>query len=74
MHENRVLMIACCPALLKAIGHGMLVGFPKNIRVLYVEQLEDVDPDQTVLQTVLGADRTSVKAEEEVTCKILPRL
>ncbi|KAJ3035443.1 hypothetical protein HK097_004204 [Rhizophlyctis rosea] len=52
--------------LLKAIGHGMLIGFPKNIRVLYVEQLEDVDAGQTVLATVLGADRSSVKAEEEV--------
>ncbi|KAJ3035967.1 hypothetical protein HDV00_003261 [Rhizophlyctis rosea] len=52
--------------LLRAIGHGMLIGFPTNIRVLYVEQLEDVDPNLTVVDTVLGADRNKVKTEEEV--------
>ncbi|GBC04818.1 hypothetical protein RclHR1_00590004 [Rhizophagus clarus] len=43
--------------LLKCIGHGILVGFPKNIRVLYIEQLENVDEKEYVVQFVLRADK-----------------
>ncbi|KAF9585160.1 hypothetical protein BGW38_003644 [Lunasporangiospora selenospora] len=43
--------------LLKAIGYGQLIGFPLNIRVLYIEQLPSETPaDQTVVETVLKAD------------------
>ncbi|KAG0027906.1 hypothetical protein BGZ82_008706 [Podila clonocystis] len=43
--------------LLKAIGYGQLIGFPLNIRTLYIEQLpSDIPEGQTVVETVLAAD------------------
>jgi hypothetical protein len=30
-------------ALLQAIGYGLVIGFPRNLRCLYVDQLEGVD-------------------------------
>ncbi|KAF9305122.1 hypothetical protein BGZ74_011329 [Mortierella antarctica] len=43
--------------LLKAIGYGQLIGFPLNIRALYIEQLPSDTPEgQTVVETVLAAD------------------
>ncbi|KAF9975487.1 hypothetical protein BGZ75_000529 [Mortierella antarctica] len=43
--------------LLKAIGYGELIGFPLNLRTLYIEQLPSETPDeQTVVETVLKAD------------------
>lgn len=43
--------------LLKAIGYGQLIGFPLNIRTLYIEQLPSDTPEgQTVVETVLAAD------------------
>ncbi|CAG8572216.1 2439_t:CDS:2 [Funneliformis caledonium] len=43
--------------LLKCIGHGTLVGFPKNIRVLYIEQLDNIDERENIVQIVLKADK-----------------
>ncbi|PKY48786.1 P-loop containing nucleoside triphosphate hydrolase protein [Rhizophagus irregularis] len=43
--------------LLKCIGSGVLVGFPRNIRVLYIEQLENVNEKENVAQVVLKADK-----------------
>ncbi|KAF9963676.1 hypothetical protein BGZ70_007250 [Mortierella alpina] len=43
--------------LLKAIGYGELIGFPLNLRALYIEQLPTETPaEQTVVETVLKAD------------------
>ncbi|KAG0099944.1 hypothetical protein BGZ93_005029 [Podila epicladia] len=43
--------------LLKAIGYGQLIGFPLNIRTLYIEQLPSDTPEgQSVVETVLAAD------------------
>ncbi|KAF9396524.1 hypothetical protein CPC16_000632 [Podila verticillata] len=43
--------------LLKAISYGQLIGFPLNIRTLYIEQLPSDTPEgQTVVETVLAAD------------------
>ncbi|ORY99528.1 P-loop containing nucleoside triphosphate hydrolase protein [Lobosporangium transversale] len=43
--------------LLKAIGYGQLIGFPLNLRTLYIEQLPSETPEnQTVIETVLKAD------------------
>ncbi|KAJ2774524.1 hypothetical protein IWQ57_000781 [Coemansia nantahalensis] len=42
--------------LLSVIGNRSLVGFPENIRTLYVQQLDVVEPKATVLATVLAAD------------------
>ncbi|KAG0006907.1 hypothetical protein BGZ65_001984 [Modicella reniformis] len=52
--------------LLKAIGYGQLIGFPQNLRTLYIEQLPSETPEnQTVIETVLKADteRTLLMAE-----------
>ncbi|KAG0267997.1 hypothetical protein DFQ27_007755 [Actinomortierella ambigua] len=44
--------------LLKAIGYGQLIGFPQNLRTLYIEQLPAETPGtQTVVETVLKADK-----------------
>ncbi|KAJ3325721.1 hypothetical protein HDV06_003491 [Boothiomyces sp. JEL0866] len=51
--------------IFKAIGYGILVGFPKNIKVMYVEQLDGVDPTKNVLETVLEADRKSLRAYKD---------
>ncbi|KAK3813225.1 MAG: P-loop containing nucleoside triphosphate hydrolase protein [Benniella sp.] len=43
--------------LLKAIGYGQLIGFPQNLRTLYIEQLPSETPEtQTVVETVLKSD------------------
>lgn len=34
-----------------------MVGFPKNLRALYVEQLEGTNADLSVLDTVMQADK-----------------
>ncbi|KAG0324825.1 hypothetical protein BG004_003353 [Podila humilis] len=55
--------------LLKAIGYGQLIGFPLNLRTLYIEQLPTETPeDQTVVETVLKADteRTLLMAESKL--------
>ncbi|KAJ2345742.1 hypothetical protein GGF43_005142, partial [Coemansia sp. RSA 2618] len=42
--------------LLSVIGDRSLVGFPENIRTLYVQQLDVLESDTTVLESVLAAD------------------
>lgn len=39
------------------MGEGLVVGFPKNLHALYVEQLEGMDADLSVLDTVMQADK-----------------
>ncbi|KAI8616709.1 P-loop containing nucleoside triphosphate hydrolase protein [Chytriomyces sp. MP71] len=43
--------------LLRVMSDGTLIGFPNNLKVLYVEQLEDVSTDRIVLDVVMDADR-----------------
>ncbi len=43
--------------LLRAIGQGLVVGFPKNLHALYVEQLEGTDGAMSVINTVMQADK-----------------
>ncbi|KAG0325093.1 hypothetical protein BGZ99_001059 [Dissophora globulifera] len=55
--------------LLKAIGYGQLIGFPLNLRTLYIEQLPSETPEsQTVVETVLKSDteRTLLLAESNL--------
>ncbi|KAJ3371217.1 hypothetical protein HDU91_005488 [Kappamyces sp. JEL0680] len=52
--------------LFKAIGWGLLIGWPKNRNVVYVEQLNAVDPQSRVLDVVLNADQKVVEAQKEV--------
>lgn len=43
--------------LLRAIGQGLVVGFPKNMHALFVEQLESTDVKLSTLETVMQADK-----------------
>ncbi|CAG8471050.1 5449_t:CDS:2, partial [Ambispora leptoticha] len=54
--------------LLKCIGDGNLIGFPKNIRVLYIEQLESINEKENVIDIVIRADkeRTRLLNEKEI--------
>ncbi|PVU99961.1 hypothetical protein BB559_000219 [Furculomyces boomerangus] len=47
--------------LLNCMANKTLLGFPENILVQYVEQLEVIDDDITVLQTVIDADEERAK-------------
>ncbi|KAI8323935.1 P-loop containing nucleoside triphosphate hydrolase protein [Martensiomyces pterosporus] len=47
--------------LLSVIGSKALVGFPENIRTLYVQQLDVLDSEATVLDAVLSADEERQK-------------
>lgn len=60
--------------LLKAIGYGELIGFPLNLRTLYIEQLPpDTQEEQTVVETVLKADteRTLLMSEYDLLQKAI---
>ncbi|KAJ1906785.1 hypothetical protein LPJ81_001156 [Coemansia sp. IMI 209127] len=47
--------------LLSVIGDGSLVGFPENIRTLYIQQLDILDVGTTVIDSVLAADEQREK-------------
>ncbi|PSC67915.1 ABC transporter ATP-binding [Micractinium conductrix] len=51
--------------LLKAVGWGLVVGFPKSLRCLYVDQLEGVDPEQSPVEVVVAADSEAQRAQRE---------
>ncbi|KND03772.1 uncharacterized protein SPPG_01229 [Spizellomyces punctatus DAOM BR117] len=51
--------------LLKCIGHKQLIGFPTNIKVLYVEQLEGVEMSRPVVQVVMDADKEASRLRRE---------
>ncbi|KAL1406643.1 hypothetical protein Q8F55_008349 [Vanrija albida] len=53
--------------LLNVIGDKSLVGFPENIRTLYVQQLDVLDTAQSVLDAVLAADGDRLKRLRDVT-------
>ncbi|KAJ2005433.1 hypothetical protein GGI04_002252 [Coemansia thaxteri] len=52
--------------LLSVIGNKTLVGFPENIRTLYVQQLDVLDSDATVIDSVLAADTERQKRIDDV--------
>lgn len=52
--------------LLGVIGNKQLVGFPDNIRTLYVQQLDVMDSDDSVLDAVLSADTERQKRVDDV--------
>ncbi|KAJ1728730.1 hypothetical protein LPJ61_003879 [Coemansia biformis] len=52
--------------LLSVIGNRSLVGFPENIRTLYVQQLDVVEPNATVLEAVLAADEERQKRMDDI--------
>ncbi|KAJ1667122.1 hypothetical protein IW140_001624 [Coemansia sp. RSA 1813] len=52
--------------LLSVIGDGSLVGFPENIRTLYIQQLDILDVDTTVIDSVLAADEQREKRITDV--------
>ncbi|KAJ2449520.1 hypothetical protein GGF42_004748 [Coemansia sp. RSA 2424] len=52
--------------LLSVIGSKTLVGFPENIRTLYVQQLDVIDTSAIVIDTVLAADTERQKRVDDV--------
>ncbi|KAJ2910700.1 hypothetical protein GGI21_000605 [Coemansia aciculifera] len=52
--------------LLSVIGNKTLVGFPENIRTLYVQQLDVIDTSASIIDTVLGADTERQKRVDDV--------
>ncbi|KAJ2456237.1 hypothetical protein EV183_000164 [Coemansia sp. RSA 2336] len=52
--------------LLSVIGNKSLVGFPENIRTLYVQQLDVLDSDASVLESVLASDEERQKRVNDV--------
>lgn len=52
--------------LLRVLGHKLLAGFPSNVRVLFVEQLEGTDMARPVVRVVMDADRAAARARREL--------
>lgn len=51
--------------LLKAAGWGLIVGLPKSLRCLYVDQLEGADLQQSAVEVVVAADTAAQRAQRE---------
>ncbi|KAJ2727042.1 hypothetical protein GGI07_000160 [Coemansia sp. Benny D115] len=51
--------------LLSVIGNKSLVGFPENIRTLYIQQLDVLDTDIKVVDAVLAADTERQKRVDD---------
>ncbi|KAJ2162032.1 hypothetical protein GGF46_001024 [Coemansia sp. RSA 552] len=51
--------------LLSTIGNKTLVGFPENLRTLYVQQLDVLDVDISVLDAVLASDQERQKRVDD---------
>ncbi|KAG9284858.1 hypothetical protein G9A89_003781 [Geosiphon pyriformis] len=51
--------------LLKCIAEDALIGFPKNVRVLYIEQLESLNEQDTVVNIVLRANKERTRLLHE---------
>eukprot|EP00887_Chlorella_sp_A99_P007453 scaffold2.g7453.t1 len=51
--------------LLKALGWRLVVGLPRSLRCLYVDQLEGADPEATPVELVTQADAAAVRAQAE---------
>ncbi|KAL4855189.1 ABC transporter F family member 3 [Chlorella vulgaris] len=51
--------------LLKAAGWGLIIGFPKSLRCLYVDQLEGADLQQSAVEVVVAADTAAQRAQRE---------
>ena len=52
--------------LLKCLSDKTLIGFPRNINALYVEQLEGADGSLSVLETVVNTDTKSTKLRRKL--------
>ena len=46
--------------LLRAIGAGLVVGFPSNLHALYVDQLVSTSAECSVMELVMDADKAVV--------------
>ena len=53
----------CRSTLLRAIGEGLVVGFPSNLHALYVDQLASTSADCSVLELVMDADKDVLHLE-----------
>ncbi|KAI9352090.1 P-loop containing nucleoside triphosphate hydrolase protein [Obelidium mucronatum] len=52
--------------LLNCMSTGSLIGFPLNLKILCVEQLEDVSTETRVLDVVMDAERKVANWKEEL--------
>ncbi|KAJ1722735.1 hypothetical protein LPJ53_002872 [Coemansia erecta] len=52
--------------LLSVIGDKTLIGFPENIRTLYVQQLDVLDTNVSVIDAVLSADTERQKRMSDI--------
>lgn len=52
--------------LLKSLGYSIMVGLPHSVRILYVDQLEAVDQQQSVVEVVMDADTRGQQLCDEV--------
>jgi ATPase subunit of ABC transporter with duplicated ATPase domains len=57
--------------IFKAIAFQHIIGFPKNIRVHYVQQLDDISPATPVIHTVLSADWKTMTHQKELDVLLL---
>ena len=60
--------------LLRAIGQGLVVGFPKNLHALYVEQLEGTDGAMSVINTVMQADKEVLSWRQKASLLQVPTI
>lgn len=51
--------------LLKSIGYKLIVGFPEQVQTHYVEQLENIDLDKSVIDVILESDRNAERIKKE---------
>ncbi|ORX35510.1 P-loop containing nucleoside triphosphate hydrolase protein [Piromyces finnis] len=51
--------------LLKAIGYKLIIGFPEQVQTHYVEQLENVNLEMSVIDTILESDKKAERIKKE---------
>ncbi|KAJ3323270.1 hypothetical protein HDV06_002037 [Boothiomyces sp. JEL0866] len=51
--------------LFKAMAEGLIAGFPTNLKILYVEQMDAVDPRMNVVQFMLDSNKKCLQALSE---------
>jgi ATP-binding cassette, subfamily F, member 3 len=57
---RRVLIV-----LMSVLGNDILVGLPKNVRILHIAQLEEFTPGTTILQELLSTDNDRTRIIKE---------
>lgn len=50
---------------MSVLGNDILVGLPKNVRILHIAQLEEFTPGTTILQELLSTDNNRTRIIKE---------